>query len=256
MLIFPERPGTMVSIHSYNLPDSIASMQTEVISELFPLLAAADPETLDQLLSVAVEHEYPAGRAVLMEDAWGNAVYFVTSGWVKVRRTSGNTEDVATLAILGRGDFFGEMAVLDESPRSTDVIALSSVKLLSIAAGRFIQTLFKDPQLHHRMLQLMVRRLRQTNLRFQMREQPPAVKLIHTLVSLAEAYGNTTADGVEIFNIAPRDLADVSDVGPEDAGKIIARLTEKGWIKVSADRSVMLLPNLKQMQQLLTKSSS
>ncbi len=246
----------MCSIQSINLPDSIASMQTEVISELFPLLAAADPETLDGLLSVAVEHEYPAGRAVLMEDAWGNAVYFVTSGWVKVRRTSGNTEDVATLAILGRGDFFGEMAVLDESPRSTDVIALSSVKLLSIAAGRFIQTLFKDPQLHHRMLQLMVRRLRQTNLRFQLRDQPPAVKIIHTLVSLAEAYGTKTEHGVEIFNIAPRDLADVSDVGADDAQKIISRLSEKGWIKVQHDRTVMLLPNLKQMQQLLHKSAS
>ena len=231
-------------------------MQTEVISELFPLLAAADPETLDGLLSVAVEHEYPAGRAVLMEDAWGNAVYFITSGWVKVRRTSGNSEDVATLAILGRGDFFGEMAVLDESPRSTDVIALSSVKLLSIAAGRFIQTLFKDPQLHHRMLQLMVRRLRQTNLRSQLRDQPPAVKLIHTLVSLAEAYGNTTSEGVEIFNIAPRDLADISDVATDDATKIISRLIEKGWIKVKSDRSTLLLPNLRQMQQLLSKSST
>jgi CRP/FNR family transcriptional regulator, cyclic AMP receptor protein len=231
-------------------------MQTEVISELFPLLAAADPETLDGLLSVAVEHEYPAGRAVLMEDAWGNAVYFITSGWVKVRRTSGNSEDVATLAILGRGDFFGEMAVLDESPRSTDVIALSSVKLLSIAAGRFIQTLFKDPQLHHRMLQLMVRRLRQTNLRSQLRDQPPAVKLIHTLVSLAEAYGNPTSEGVEIFNIAPRDLADVSDVGGDDASKIISRLIEKGWIKVQSDRSILLLPNIRQMQQLLSKSST
>ncbi len=231
-------------------------MQTEVISELFPLLAAADPETLDGLLSVAVEHEYPAGRAVLMEDAWGNAVYFIASGWVKVRRTSGSSEDVATLAILGRGDFFGEMAVLDESPRSTDVIALSSVKLLSIAAGRFIQTLFKDPQLHHRMLQLMVRRLRQTNLRSQLRDQPPAVKLIHTLVSLAEAYGNTTNEGVEIFNIAPRDLADVSDVGGDDANKIISRLIEKGWIKLQSDRSVLLLPNLRQMQQLLSKSST
>ena len=231
-------------------------MQTEVISELFPLLAAADPETLDGLLSVAVEHEYPAGRAVLMEDAWGNAVYFITSGWVKVRRTSGNSEDVATLAILGRGDFFGEMAVLDESPRSTDVIALTSVKLLSIAAGRFIQTLFKDPQLHHRMLQLMVRRLRQTNLRSQLRDQPPAVKLIHTLVSLAEAYGNTTSEGVEIFNIAPRDLADISDVVTDDATKIISRLIEKGWIKVKSDRSTLLLPNLRQMQQLLNKSST
>ncbi|HAG79946.1 MAG TPA: transcriptional regulator, partial [Cyanobacteria bacterium UBA12227] len=74
------------------------------------------------------------------------------------------------------GDFFGEMAILDESPRSTDVIALSQVKLLSVSAQRFIQTLFKDPQLHHRMLQLMVRRLRLTNLRFQRRHQPPAVK--------------------------------------------------------------------------------
>ena len=191
-----------------------------------------------------------------MEDAWGNAVYFITSGWVKVRRTSGSSEDVATLAILGRGDFFGEMAVLDESPRSTDVIALSSVKLLSIAAGRFIQTLFKDPQLHHRMLQLMVRRLRQTNLRSQLRDQPPAIKLIHTLVSLAEAYGNTTSEGVEIFNITPRDLADVSDVGGDDASKIISRLIEKGWIKVQSDRSTLLLPNIRQMQQLLSKSST
>jgi CRP/FNR family transcriptional regulator, cyclic AMP receptor protein len=93
---------------------------TEVFSELFPLLAAANPETLDWLLSVATEHEYPTGRAVLMEDAWGNAVYFVVSGWVKVRRHSGTGEDVSTLAILGRGDFFGEMAILDESPRSTE----------------------------------------------------------------------------------------------------------------------------------------
>ena len=256
MLILCKRPGTMVISIPRICQDSIASMQTEVISELFPLLAAADPETLDGLLSAATEHEYPAGRAVLMEDAWGNAVYFVTSGWVKVRRTASNNEEVATLAILGKGDFFGEMAVLDESPRSTDVIALSSVKLLSIAAGRFIQTLFKDPQLHHRMLQLMVRRLRQTNLRFQLREQPPAVKLIHTLVSLAEAYGQTTSAGVEIFNISPKDLADVSDIAAEDASKILSRLSEKGWVKVQGDRSTMLLPNVKQMQQLLSKSSS
>jgi CRP-like cAMP-binding protein len=116
-------------------------MQTKAFSELFPLFNTAAPETLEWLLSVAVDHEYPSDRAVLMEDAWGNAVYFLVSGWVKVRRLSG--EDVVTLAILGRGDFFGEMAILDESPRSTDVIALSSVELLSVSAQRFIQTLSK-----------------------------------------------------------------------------------------------------------------
>jgi CRP-like cAMP-binding protein len=229
-------------------------MQTEAFSELFPLLTAANPETLEWLLSVAVEHEYPANRAVLMEDAWGNAVYFIVSGWVKVRRLSGSGEDVVTLAILGRGDFFGEMAILDESPRSTDVIALSAVKLISISAQRFIQTLFKDPQLHHRMLQLMVRRLRQTNVRFQLRHQPPAVKLANTLVHLGESYGQKSANGTEIFHIPVKDLADVSDIGAEEAAKIVEKLESKGWIKTDPTNQTIDLINLNQLVHLARKT--
>ncbi len=230
-------------------------MQIEAFSELFPLLTAANPETLEWLLSVAVEHEYPANRAVLMEDAWGNAVYFVVSGWVKVRRLSGG-EDTVTLAILGRGDFFGEMAILDESPRSTDVIALSAVKLISISAQRFIQTLFKDSQLHHRMLQLMVRRLRQTNIRFQLRHQPPAVKLANTLVALGENYGHETPNGTEIYNIPYKDLADVTDIGVEETTKIMEKLESKGWIKIDPSNQALYLVNLKQLMHLAGKVAS
>lgn len=226
-------------------------MQTAAFSELFPLFNAASPETIEWLLSITVEHEYPAERAVLMEDAWGNAVYFVESGWVKVRRHVG--EDVVTLAILGRGDFFGEMAILDESPRSTDVVALSSVKLLSISAQRFIQTLFKDSQLHHRMLQLMVRRLRQTNYRFQLRHQPPAIKLASTLVSLGENYGLPSEYGTEIFNIPSKDLADVSDITPDEAAKIMEKLNSKGWIRIDPANQVIYLLNMRQLAHLAGK---
>ncbi|WAL60230.1 Crp/Fnr family transcriptional regulator [Thermocoleostomius sinensis] len=226
-------------------------MQTAAFSELFPLFSAASPETIEWLLSITVEHEYPAERVVLMEDAWGNAVYFVESGWVKVRRHVG--DDVVTLAILGRGDFFGEMAILDESPRSTDVVALSSVRLLSISAQRFIQTLFKDSQLHHRMLQLMVKRLRQTNYRFQLRHQPPAIKLANTLVSLGENYGLPSEHGTEIFNIPHRDLADVSDITPDEALKIMDKLHSKGWIKIDTHRQVVYLVNMRQLTHLAGK---
>jgi CRP/FNR family transcriptional regulator, cyclic AMP receptor protein len=226
-------------------------MQTAVFSELFPLFHSASPETLDWLLSIAVEHEYPADRAVLMEDAWGNAVYFVESGWVKVRRHAG--EEVVTLAILGQGDFFGEMAILDESPRSTDVVALSGVKLLSISAQRFIQTLFKDPQLHHRMLQLMVRRLRQTNFRFQLRHRPPAIKLANTLVGLGETYGQVSVNGIEIFNIPLKDLADVTDITVDEASKIMEKLESKGWIKTDSSKQVIDLVNMKQLAHLAGK---
>jgi CRP-like cAMP-binding protein len=223
-------------------------MQTKAFSELFPLFNTANPETLEWLLSVVVEHEYPAERAVLMEDAWGNAIYFIVSGWVKVRRLYG--EKVVTLAILGRGDFFGEMGILDESPRSTDVIALSNVQLLSVSAQRFIQTLFKDSQLHHRMLQLMVRRLRQTNVRFQKRHQPPAVKLVSTLVSLAENYGQRTPRGMEILNIPYQDLADITDISAEDTAKIMEKLNSRGWIKIDPASQSLYLINMKQLTEV------
>lgn len=225
-------------------------MQSEAFGEIFPLFSASNPETLDWLLSVADEHEYPPGRAVLMEDAWGNAVYFLMSGWVKVRRLEG--ESPITLAILGAGDFFGEMAILDESPRSTDVLALSNVKLLSVSAQRFIQTMFKDSQLHHRMLQLMVRRLRQTNVRFQIRNRLPAVKLARTLVNLAESYGKKTPSGrgLQIVNILTNDLADVADIKAEEAAKLMEKMIAKGWIEINPEANLMTLTSFKQLQQL------
>ncbi len=226
-------------------------MQTEVFSDIFPLMSTASPQTLEWLLTVAIEHEYPSERAVLMEDAWGNAVYFLVSGWVKVRRTVGDYS--VAIAILGRGDFFGEMAVLDESPRSTDVIALSSVKLLSVSRERFIQILFKDPQLHHRMLQLMVRRVRQINLRLQMRSSPPAVKLAHTLVSLSESYGQESDQGREIFNIPFKDLAEVTEISVEETTKIMEKLHEKEWIKIDHANQKIHLINFRQLTQLAGK---
>ncbi|AFZ00352.1 Crp/Fnr family transcriptional regulator [Calothrix sp. PCC 6303] len=226
-------------------------MLTEVFSELFPLMSTASPQTLEWLLNVSTDHEYPAGRAVLMEDSWGNAVYFVISGWVKVRRTLG--DDYRALAILSRGDFFGEMAILDESPRSTDVIALSPVKLLSISKERFVQILFKDPQLHHRMLQMMVRRLRHVNMRLQMRSSPPAVKLAYTLVLLGDSYGQDLDGGKVIFNIAFRDLADVTEIGVEETTAIIEKLAEKGWIKIDTAKQVIHLVNFKQLVNLAGK---
>ncbi|MDJ0618645.1 MAG: Crp/Fnr family transcriptional regulator [Calothrix sp. MO_192.B10] len=226
-------------------------MQTEVFSKNFPLLSTASPESLEWLLNVATKHQYPGGRAVLMEDAWGNAVYFIVSGWVKVRRTQG--ENSVALAILSQGDFFGEMAILDESPRSTDVIALCPVKLLSISREEFIQILFKDSQLHHRMLQLMVRRLRQTNLRLQMRNAPPAVKLARTLVSLGENYGQESANGKEIFHISCQDLADVTEIGVEETTKIMEKLDEKGWIQIDSTNSVIHLVNFKQLMNLASR---
>lgn len=223
-------------------------MQPDAFTKLYPLFSAASPETLKWLLSAVTHHDYPTNRAVVMEDTWGNAVYFIESGWVKVRR---HVDDrFTTLAVLGKGDFFGEMAILDESPRSTDVVAMTAVKLISIPAQHFIQTLFKDSQLHHRLLQLMVQRLRQTNLRLQLRQQPPAVKLANILVSLQAAYGQTGESGIEVLAMGDQDLADLSGITAEEAHKIMAKLVEKGWLAQDPARAMLMIKAPKQLAHL------
>ena len=223
-------------------------METQAFSELFPLFSNAHPETLEWFLSIAEEQEYPQEQTILTEESWGTAVYFIVSGWVKIKRRE--REKAIALEILGRGDFFGETAILDESPRCTEVVALSRVKLVSISAQRFIQGLLKDSQLQQRMLQLMVKRVRYLNTRFQLRHQPPAVKVTQILLFLAEHYGQHTEKGKEIYNIPDRDLADLADISVEETRKIMKKLENKGWIEIDRENQTLCLTNLKQLSHL------
>ena len=220
----------------------------EAFSELFPLFKAASLETLNTLHQGATFNECPAGRTVLMEDSWGNAVYLILSGWAKVRCQSG--DGYVTLAILGKGEYFGEMAVLNESPRSTDVAALSRVELVSIPAQLFVQTLFKDPEFHHRMLQLIVQRLKHTQTRFQLRNKPPGIKMVYTLVGLADAYGEEKGNAIEIFNIPVSDLAAIADIKPAEVSTILDKLAVRNWLKIDTTRGVIQLLDIKSLRHL------
>jgi CRP-like cAMP-binding protein len=102
------------------------------------------------------------------------------------------------------------------------------------------------------MLQLMVRRLRKTNQRIQLRQQVPAVRIAKILTSLAETYGSKTDVGIDIFNIPVQDIADLSEVSPEDTSKVLDKLKEKGWIVIDPKRQVMSITSEKQMLQLAT----
>ena len=231
-----------------SLASATTQLSPEAFSDLFPLFKNASPETLATLYKNASFNTCPAGRTVLMEDSWGNAVYFIVSGWAKVRVQSG--KGYVTLVVLGKGEYFGEMAVLNESPRSTDVAALSHVDLISIPAQLFVQTLFKDPQLHHRLLQSMVQRLKHTQKRFQIRNKPPGVKLVYTLVDIADSYGAEKGNTVEIFNIPPDDLAAIADIKPEEVPKILGKLTARNWLNINPSRDIIQLLDMKSLRHL------
>lgn len=211
------------------------------------MLAQISPASLQWLASETKLRDLSAGQALFMQDTWGRVVYLLLSGWVKVRRTVrvGKGESAQsscrTLALLGPGSWLGEMAVLDAAPRSRDVLAVTPVRVAGIPAAVFTELLLQEPQLCYQLAVSLARRLRLTNLQADLSQQSPPVRLVHTLVQLAEAFGEKTPEGVRIFHPPLQDLADISQVSPEAVTVVLDRLAQQGVVKPLPDQQSLLL---------------
>ena len=99
----------------------------------------------------------------------------------------------------------------------------------------------------------MVKRLRQTNIRFQLTRQPSAIKLAYTLVMLAQQYGAPSELGRKMFNIPQEDLANIADISTDDTHKIMEKLESKEWIKIDEATQTIYLKNERQLIHLSQK---
>lgn len=226
-------------------------MEADTFGEIFPLAETAEQETIEWLLSVATEQQFPEGKEILRAEEWGNGVYFILKGWVKFQERS---EDRSlTLAVLGQGDFFGEMAILDEALRDTEVVALSAVTLLEVPAQRFIQLLFKDAQLHHRFLQRSMQRLRRLYRLQQLRHESAINRVAYVLLDLAETYGSDTGEGINLHFLTAAEIADLAGSTMEETQRLLEKMAEKHWIYTDRDNKLLLIHNPRQLSQLFNR---
>ena len=104
---------------------------------------------------------YKDGDIIFEENSVGREMYIILTGKAKVIKERGDVE--TTLATLEEGDFFGEMSLFDNNPRSATVKALGDVKLLVINQKNFLKKISRDPSLAFRMLEKMSQRIRKTD---------------------------------------------------------------------------------------------
>jgi CRP-like cAMP-binding protein len=105
--------------------------------------------------------EHTAGEDVFREGDLGTEMYIVHAGQVEILKLVDGEEK--QLAVLEKGDFFGEMSLLEELPRAATARALTDVKLLAINGSTFDQMLRGNPEIGVRMMRKLSRRLRQTD---------------------------------------------------------------------------------------------
>lgn len=206
-----------------------------------PFLSDLPEAVVAPVLAHAAIRNHPANQMILLENDWGSSVYFVLTGWLKIRTYNADGREI-TLNIVGRGEIVGEMAALEEAPRSTDVLSLTPATIVNIPAEDFVRLLKVEPLAGIRLAQLMARRLRQVNRRLRLRESNSASRVADTLLFLVEGQGKTVGTGVEIPNLPHRELSSMSGLARETVTRVLTKMEASGLI--SRKQDILLIPDV------------
>ena len=126
---------------------------------LFTHLSEAD---ITRLAEASRERSYPRNSVILFEDDPGDSLYVVVTGQVKVVLIGEDGREVI-LSVLHEGNFFGEMALIDDEPRSAHVIAMADSNLLVLRREDFQRRLQETPTIAAGLLRELSRRLRKAD---------------------------------------------------------------------------------------------
>lgn len=127
-----------------------------------PLLGTVPEADLRALATFARERTFPKGGVILSQGTPGDALYLIRAGQVKVTVIAEDGREVI-LSVLASGSFFGEMALLDDEPRSAHVIAMSATTLFQLRREDFRARLRTSPDLSIALLRELSRRLRRAD---------------------------------------------------------------------------------------------
>ncbi len=222
--------------------------QAEQAIRVAPFFEGLPIEAVDMAISHIVMRSHSANQVILLENDWGNSVYFILNGWVKIRTYNIDGKEV-TLNIVGKGELFGEMAALDEAPRSTDVITLTPTLICNVPSQDFVQLLATEPQAGIRLAKQMARRLRQVNRRLRLRESDSTARVADVILFLAEGQGIKVEGGIEVPNLSHRELSSLSGLARETVTRVLSKLEKKELI--IRDRDLIRIPDLHALEKMM-----
>jgi CRP-like cAMP-binding protein len=119
-----------------------------------PIFSSCTPEEIAVIAGVTQSSLFDSGQIIVTQGTPGQAFYLVLSGRVEILR------DNRSLGAFGPGDFFGEMSLLDQAPRSATIRALEPTECLMLSSWDFKSLLERHPSIAIKLLEVLSRRLR------------------------------------------------------------------------------------------------
>jgi len=190
--------------------------------------------------------EFPKGTVLFREGEPGKEMYVVQQGRVHISKRVGDVEKI--LSTLGQGEFFGEMSILNNAPRSATATCADDSKLLVIDPKTFEAMVRGNAEIALRMIKKLADRLQEADHQIEnLLHRDAASRVVHWLAGAAEKAPPSPA-GRKI-EVTPQELAARVGVKPEQADEVLMKLLKARIVTVHPDG--MVVPDLGKLQQFL-----
>jgi CRP/FNR family transcriptional regulator, cyclic AMP receptor protein len=208
-----------------------------------PLFSELSPEDLDDVAQLTIPRTFPRETRVFHEGDPGDACYIVSRGSCRVTRQHSDGR-VITLATLGRGAIFGELAMFDGERRSASVEAAENTELLALPATDMRNLIRSHPEMAEKLVIALTRRLRAANERIShqsFQTVPSRVAGVLNQLLAEAAVTPLVKDGVTI-RLRQSDLAQMAGTSRESVSRFLATLERAGVVQVGRGRVTVIAP--------------
>jgi CRP-like cAMP-binding protein len=192
--------------------------------------------------------EFRPGQMIFCEWEPGDSLYIIVKGKVKIVKIFGKTQK--TLDVMEEGSIFGEMALLEEEPRSASAIAITETKLLEFNKENFNMIIQKYPQLVYNLLIIFAKRIYDAKRRLKnLLIDDYTTRVIDVFLMLSEHNPNAWQMNSITLQTTIDDVANWCGLPVAEVNNIVMTLVKQGKIELYADKIVV--PNLKEIQRIV-----
>ena len=197
-----------------------------------PLFKSLDAAERERFAEFVREKSYPRGSVILFEDDPGDALFVVRSGRVKVVLLAEDGREVI-LGLLGVGEHFGELSLIDDRPRSAHVIAMEQSSILVLRREDFRRRVESSPVVAWALLQELSRRLRRADDKIGtlvLLDVPG--RIARMLLEAAAECGNDLIEKP----LTHQTIAQVIGASRETVSRALREFQDKGWVTTERRR--------------------
>jgi len=184
-----------------------------------------------------MEKQLQPGEVLFNEGDRGEIMYLIREGKIKI--TKGKGDEEKTLAVLKEGDFFGEMAIIDGSPRSAGAVAVTPVSLLVIDKESFKEKLRANPLIEY-VLETLTRRLRTADEQIRLLTiKSEERRVLAHIITKAKEVGKETEGGIEVSPFSFEYLANITGISEVKVKDYVNKLVQVNLVTLNENSLVI-----------------